>query len=123
MLVVSVNYLNIEGTSMDYLIIFIRYEIWVFLLGMVSAVVYQILTGKIKINGLFVEKNGSNKYSTVRVQLLFFTLMGAFYYLYQVLGNPTEFPDISGELLLMMGGSNMAYLGGKSYSLLLRTRR
>ncbi len=106
---------------MNYVTIFIRYEIWVFLLGMASAVVYKILTGKIKIDGLFVEKGGGNKYSTVRVQLLFFTLMGAFYYLYQVLGNPKEFPDVSGELLLMMGGSNMVYLGGKSFSLLLRT--
>ncbi|HHT9111150.1 MAG TPA: hypothetical protein ACFYDZ_08350, partial [Candidatus Brocadiaceae bacterium] len=101
----------------------VRYEVWFFLLGLMSAVTYKILIGKIKIKRLLVEKNGSSNYSQVRVQLLFFTLIAAFYYLSQVFGNPKEFPKVSEKLLLLMGGSNMVYLGGKSYSLLFSRRR
>lgn|SRR5574337_1358194 len=101
----------------------VRYEVWFFLFGLMSAVVYKILIGKIKIKGLLVEKNGSNNFSQIRVQLLIFTLIAAFHYLSQVLGNPKEFPNVSEKWLLLMGGSNMVYLGGKSYSLLFRQRR
>lgn len=98
----------------------IRIEIWFFLIGMMIVVGYQILTGRISIRGLLSEKNGTGSYSTVRIQLLTFTLISTFYYIFQILGNPGEFPKVSNELLLMMGGSNAVYLGGKSYSLLLR---
>lgn len=102
---------------MNTLITFVRFEIWFLLLGLILVVSYQILTGKINLHGILFEKNGGQKNSPVRVQLLLFTLTGAFYYFLQVLDNPTGFPKVPQELLLILGGSNVVYLGGKSYSL------
>lgn len=105
---------------MNALVTFVRIEIWFLLLSFMLVVAYQILIGKINIRGLLFEKNSIGSFSTVRVQLLLFTLIGAVYYILQVSDNPKEFPKDTQELLLILGGSNMVYLGGKSYSLLLR---
>ena len=112
---------------MDTLVTFIHFEIWFLLIGLLLLVVYQILTGKIELKGILIEKDCSGKtvkgYSQVRVQLLIFTVIGACYYLQQVVNNPNEFPKVSEELLLLMGGSNMTYLGGKYYSLLFKRKK
>lgn len=112
---------------MDTLITFIHLEIWFLLIGLLLLVVYQILTGKIEIKGILVEKDVPGKsvkrYSQVRIQLSIFTVIGAFYYLQQVVNNPKEFPKVSEELLLLIGGSNMTYLGGKYYSLLFKRKK
>ena len=97
-----------------------HYEIWSFLLGVVTIVAYQLLTGKINMNGLLYEKNSRHGFSPGRLQLLLFTLGGAVYYVLRVLGNPElgKFPEVPNEFLLLLGGSNVFYLGGKFYSLL-----
>ena len=97
----------------------LSYEVWFFVAGLGLIVVYQILTGKINVKGLLYEKGGDGGFSLGRLQLLVFTIAGAFSYLFLVLGNPEsgEFPDVPLELLLVLGGSNLLYLASKFYSL------
>ncbi|MDR4507747.1 MAG: hypothetical protein MRJ65_05840 [Candidatus Brocadiaceae bacterium] len=108
---------------MNTLIVFVKYEVWFFLSMLMLIVCYQILTGKINIKGLFCEKNGSKRTSSVRIQLVFMTVLSAGYYLFRVLENPTEFPKDIQAVLMFMGGSNMVYLGSKSYSLILQKKK
>lgn len=111
---------------MDYLVTFIRFEVWVFLFGLLAIVAYKILIGEINFRGILCEKVTTNKtkgYSAVRVQLMIFVMSSAFYYVSQVAGNPKEFPQVPNELLLALGGSHMVYLTGKSYLLSLLFNR
>lgn len=107
---------------MKDLVAFIQGEIWFFLLGFLMVVVYKILTGKISLRGIMSKKDDTKRHTTIRIQLFIFTVIGAIYYLYQVIDNPKEFPQVSDDLLFLLGGSNMIYLGGKSYSLLFKRR-
>jgi hypothetical protein len=52
------------------------------------------------------------------VQLLVFTVMGAGYYLMLAIEQAPNgsLPDIPGEALLLVGGSQVVYLGGKARS-------
>ena len=93
----------------------IRWEMW-FLLGSLALIIAgQILTGKINTRRMLFEKNGGQNYSPLRVQLLLLTLMTAFYQIMEVLRDPTQFPSLPYEALLVLGGGNLAYLGGKFY--------
>jgi hypothetical protein len=83
------------------------------ILGMIVA--YQILTGRIHIQKMLFDK-ATGHFSPGRVQLLLLTLMTVFYQVLQVLKDPTEFPNIPQEALLVLFGGNLAYLGGKFYS-------
>lgn len=98
----------------------LRWEIGLFLGGLAAIVFYQMLTGRINTKGLLHEKNGKGKLSWGRVQLLLFTAIFAFVYLFQVLDHPMQFPEIPQEWLLLLGGSNLAYLGEKTYNLMVR---
>lgn len=105
---------------MDTLVAFLCFEIWFLLIGLMLIVIYQILTGKINTKRMLFEKNGSCSYSPGRVQLLLLTLISVFYYILEVINNPTQFPKIPQELLLILGGSNIIYLVSKAYSLFRR---
>ncbi len=106
----------------DYLSNFISSEIWFFLVGLATIVFYLILTRKINTRKLLFEKNQSRTYSWQRVQLLVITLAGVMFYLIEVKHNLSsgKLPQVSEELLLILSGSNVFYLGSKFYSLLLR---
>lgn len=111
---------------MDHLVAFVRLEVWFFLIGLLAIVAYKILTGEINFRGILCEKVSISKtkgYIVVRVQLMMFVLVSAFYYLSQVVDNPKEFPQVPNELLLTLGGSHMVYLAGKSYALSLLFNR
>jgi hypothetical protein len=54
-----------------------------------------------------------------RTQALIVTLYVAFYYLVQVFNHPTDFPPLPSEMLYLLGGSHVLYLGAKAKSLLL----
>ncbi len=97
---------------------FVIFEIWFFLIGMALIVVWQLLTGRINLTGLLYEESATGTYSPARVQLLVTTVATAMYYLMKVLHDPTQFPRIPQELLLLSGGGNVVYLIGKSASLL-----
>lgn len=109
-------------SGFTYLSNFISLEIWLFLVSLASIVFYLILTGKINIKGLLLEKSQSPTYSWQKVQLLVITLVGVVFYLVEVKHSLSsgKLPQVSEELLLILGGSNVFYLGSKFYSLLTR---
>lgn len=97
---------------------FMIFETWLFLAGLALIVTSRLLTGKINLRGLLYEECATGKYSPGRVQLLVVTIVSSIYYLLQTLHDPTHFPDIPPELVLVTGGGNLIYLIGKSSSLL-----
>ena len=112
---------------MDFLLLLVRWEILIFLLGLVGIVVFQLLNGRINTQNLLYGRtsgaNGSDKnndlyFSPERVQLLVFTLGAALYYLMQTMttAKSGKFPDIPVGWPALMGGSNAVYLGGKAYA-------
>ncbi|HUI85158.1 MAG TPA: hypothetical protein VL240_13090 [Candidatus Binatia bacterium] len=107
---------------MDLLLRFLRWEVWLFLLGLASIVTVQLLNGQINTRSLLSSNNGnmakSGDISPARLQLLISTLGLAFYYLVQVLNNPNPgtFPSIPESWPTVLGGSHVIYLGGKAYS-------
>jgi hypothetical protein len=108
---------------MQSLVSFARTEVGVVLVALALVVGYQLLTGKINMNGLLLEKTGTGVggYSPARLQLMLITLVAAFYFISEVAnsihnGTP-QFPDVSQKWLLMLGGSHSIYLGGKVNSL------
>ncbi len=107
---------------METLVKFAQFEIWFLLGGLALLVGYQMLTGKINTTGLLHDKKDKQTagFSPARVQLLMFTLFGAGYYLLLTVNNgyPTEFPEVPQELLALVGGSNLVYLGAKARSML-----
>ena len=109
---------------METLVIFAQFEIWFFLAILALLIGYQMLTGRINTKGLLHDKKDKKTggISPGRVQLLVLTLAGAGYYLLLTIenGHPTEFPEVPEELLALVGGSNLVYLGSKVRSMLFR---
>ena len=101
----------------------LRIEIWGLLVGLAIIVSYRMVTGTINTNGLLQAKGGGSGFSPVRLQLPVSTLAFAFYYIGQVLSNSRtgNFPAVPTEMLLLLGGSHLFYLGSKTFALLLET--
>ncbi len=106
---------------METLVRFAQFEIWFLLGGLALLVGYQMLTGKINMSGLFDDKV-TRGLSPGRVQLLVLTLAGAGYYLLLVAQQPPDgsLPPFPEDVLLLVGGSNLVYLGAKARSHLFR---
>lgn len=100
----------------------VTFELWAFVGGLAFIVAFQLLTGQINTRGLLSDKSGQANISPSRVQLLTFTLAGAAYYFFHIVDqariDPTRLPDVPNELLLLLGGSHLIYLGAKAASLL-----
>lgn len=94
-----------------------RLEAYVLLGGFALVVAYKLLTGRINMAGIFSDKV-TREPSPGRVQMLFFTVVGAGYYLMLVLEQASSgsLPDVPMELLLLVGGSQLFYLGAKTRS-------
>lgn len=115
----------------------VTWEISGFLLALFGIVAGQLLGGQISTKNLlygrksdagqpilapdgrktgFKKKENTLYFSPERVQLLLFTLGAGFYYLSQVLNNPTpgRLPDVPTSWTAAIGGSNAIYLGGKT---------
>lgn len=106
---------------MDSLVTFVRFEVWIFVLGLMFIVGYQILTGKINAKEmLFDKENNNGTVSPGRVQLLMLTMISAIYYISKVVNNqnPEQLPAVPEELIWVLAGSNTVYLGGKARSIL-----
>src|SRR2546422_672034 len=102
---------------MEALRTFLCFEMGFWLAALMAMVLYRMLTGKINTAGLLLDKQ-TRRLSPGRVQLLTFTAVSALYYILQVVEKPTELPKPPEEFLLVLGGSNVIYLGGKASSLL-----
>jgi len=93
--------------------------------GFFAVVFWRMLTRRIPLNGLLDGDKAdgatvTTSFSPGRAQLLVVTVIAALYYLLQVARNPGAFPEVPPALLVALGTSNAAYLGGKAYSLLYR---
>ena len=91
--------------------------ITLFISALLAIVVFKLLAGRINTRGLLEDKK-TGKFSPGRLQLLIATLGGASFYFFEILGavNTAEMPPVPDVLLLIVGGSNVTYLGGKIYS-------
>ena len=108
---------------MHSLFVLARIEIEVFLVALALIVGFQLLTGKINMKGLLIEKtdSGPGGFSPARLQMLLVTLAGAFYLISGVTDSihqgtpqfPLQFPTVDSKLLLLLAGSHSVYLGGK----------
>jgi hypothetical protein len=106
---------------MQQLIPIVRLELTL-ILGLLALVVaYKMLTGAINMRGLLDDKV-SGGLSPGRVQLMISTVMGAGYYLMLAFERAPDgkLPDLPEEALLLVGGSQLLYLGGKARSHLFR---
>ena len=96
----------------------VQLEMWIFIVGMAGTVLYKIISGEIPLKGLLSEKDNKKSGSLGRAQMLLFTILGSLYILYKVAEEPTKFPEIPMELILLMGMSHSTYLGSKYYKLI-----
>lgn len=94
---------------------------WLIVLAVV--VFYRLLTGSINTKGMLNDKGTSAGFSPARLQLLISTIVVALYYIGQALTNRNtgQFPTIPNEMLVILGGSHVFYLGSKTIPLLLET--
>jgi hypothetical protein len=105
---------------MKQILLTLRIEVWVFLLGLVVIIGYRMLTGAIKTKGLLSDKSSRSGFSPARLQLLIATLATAFYYIGEIPTSAQEgvFPTVPKEMILILGGSHAFYLGSKVISLI-----
>ncbi len=106
---------------MSFVAEFMIFEIWFILIGMAIIVIFQLITGRINLKGLLCEKNMANKFSPVRVQLLLVFVAVALYYLLKQFKDPTHFPMVNINVVLVLGGSNLVYIARK-YRSIYRTK-
>ena len=87
-----------------------------FMSALLLVVVFKLLGGQINTSGLLEDKE-TGTFSPGRLQLLIVTLGGASFYFFQIVGvaDTGTLPPIPAELLLIIGGSNIGYLSGKTY--------
>ena len=111
-----------EADSMSTLVTFVKVETGVLLAAFAILIAYQLLTGRINTKGMFTEKKAGGGYSPVRLQLLVLSLAGLVVYMAEVIESTdtSKLPEVPVALVAVLGGSNLVYLLGKSYSLLLR---
>lgn len=92
-------------------------EVIAFIAGVGAALIFKCLTGQINLRGVLVHKDGSERVSPERVQLLIATIAAAGSYLSQVSGSSTNvMPDISTSWLYLLSGSSGIYALGKAYA-------
>lgn len=108
---------------MSFLANFARYELGFLLAAFAALIVYQLLTGGIKTQGLLSEKTkaGIGAVSPGRVQLLLATFAMAMYVLSEVI-RFKKFPDIDSKWLLILAGSHSIFLSGKGVLSLLTSQ-
>jgi hypothetical protein len=93
--------------------------------GFFAITLWTVLTGATGLNYLLYgcrlkERSGSSNlfFSPGRAQLLFVTSLVTAYYLFQILTDPSRFPEIPTAWFVALGLSHSVYLGGKARSML-----
>ena len=88
-----------------------------FMSALLLIITFKLLSGQINTRGLLEDKE-TGTFSPGRLQLLIVTLGGATFYFFEIVGvaDTGTLPLVPAELLLIIGGSNVGYLGGKIYS-------
>jgi hypothetical protein len=91
------------------------------LMALFAAVVaMHLATGRVSLSGLLYTKEagGERVFSPARLQMLIATLVVAARYLFLVLQHPglDAMPDLPPSVIAVVGGSHMAYLGGKAFA-------
>src|SRR6266545_1161059 len=104
---------ELPDRNMSQLVTALGWEVSLFLGALLLSVVHKLLAGTIKTQGLLNDKLADGGLSPARVQLLVLTLSASGYYLIQVAHDPTKLPTPPLELLGVVGGSNLVYLGAK----------
>lgn len=95
----------------------LHFELLGFLYLLAAVVVYQMATGRIKLNGLITHKNGTYQVSPERLQLLLATLAASVTYFTQAASSTTgTMPDVSNQWLYLFGGSSGIYVAGKAWA-------
>ncbi len=103
-------------------------EMLILLGGFFGVVFWKLLTQPGAFSGLLQgdRYDGPNRdfatedFTAGRAQLLIFTLYFAVYYLLQILHSSSGFPPIPDAMMYVLGGSQVTYLGGKTYDIVLR---
>ncbi|HYX25170.1 MAG TPA: hypothetical protein VFC23_13535 [Thermoanaerobaculia bacterium] len=90
------------------------------ILGFAAVVLWQMVTGRIRLDGLLDTKDASGRrsFSPARLQLLLFTVVVAAQYLHAVYVNPYQdsLPSLPPGVIAALGGSQAVYLGGKAFT-------
>jgi hypothetical protein len=115
----------------DGLVLLVSLEVWSFALGLAGIVFYQLVTGRINLRGLLLDKSimirdpqaGPGRISPTRVQLLTLTIAGVSVYIASLPAAAAgTLPDIPIEMVAVFGASASVYLGGKGAVLLMAGR-
>ena len=95
--------------------------------GLLAIVFWKLISGGVVLDQLFegdiqdpdAEDGFSTHMSAGRIQAFGITIYVAYSYLVQVIQDPTHFPAISDNLIVLLAGSHALYLGGKAQAMLL----
>lgn len=105
---------------MDLVTQLAAFEAVILVVGFFGVIVYKLVVGAIPLGSLLYSKDpdGRSTFSPARLQLLIFTVAVAARYLNQVIANPRQdsLPTLPTSVLIALGGSHAAYLGGKVVS-------
>jgi len=97
-------------------------EALAFVYALAFIVFHGLLTSRINMKGLLLDKSGSGTVRPERVQLMIATLVMAAKYLTDVFSTTTPtFPHIDATWLYLFGGSNGIYVTRKLYERLKAT--
>ena len=105
---------------MDTLSTVLRYEMLFLLTALIVLIAYWMLTNRINVKGLLVDKTSGRAFSPGRLQLLIVSMSIALYYVLLVIETKDtgRLPEMPNEFLMALGGSHAMYLGGKFYGML-----
>lgn len=115
----------------DLLSKLIQLEIWIFLVGLISTIFFLMFKNKINVREILFDNPSSQTYSREKLQLLLTSLIFVVVYLMEVrhnlnqcqlLGISCSLPEVRGEYLAILGGSNFVYIWGKLTSLIKERR-
>jgi hypothetical protein len=91
----------------------------VWLAGLVMAVAFCIVGRRISLQGLLTEPLTGKSATVSRPQMLLVTLSGAVTFVASAvanIGTTNQFPEIPTSLLAVVGGSQVVYLGARTFA-------